>query len=68
MRDRRFLLRLPGAEEEDMPDKKTEELKVTEKEEKLIRLIRDLRFGEIKVCVADSQPVRLEEVRKSIKL
>ena len=51
-----------------MLEKKGDELRVTEKEEKLIRLIRDLKFGEIKICVADSQPVRLEEVRKSIKL
>ena len=62
------MLRLRCAEEVHLPDKKSEELKVTEKEEKLIRLIRELKFGEIKVCVADSQPVRLEEVRKSIKL
>ena len=45
-----------------------EELRLSEKEEKLIRLIRELQFGELRVMIADSQPVRLEEVRKSIKL
>jgi len=45
-----------------------EELSLSEKEEKLIRLIRELKFGELRVMIADSQPVRLEEVRKSIKL
>ena len=51
-----------------MQEKRDDELKVTEREEKMIRLIRDLKFGEVKVCVADGQPVRLEEIRKSIKL
>ena len=45
-----------------------EKVQLSEKEEKLIRLIRDLKFGELRLFVADSQPVRLEEVRKSIKL
>ena len=45
-----------------------EKMQLSEKEEKLIRLIRDLKFGELRLFVADSQPVRLEEVKKSIKL
>ncbi len=45
-----------------------EKMRLSEKEEKLIRLIRDLKFGELRLFIADSQPVRLEEVRKSIKL
>ena len=45
-----------------------EKIQLSEKEEKLIRLIRELKFGELRVMIADSQPVRLEEVRKSIKL
>lgn len=40
----------------------------TEKELKLICMIRDLGFGEVKIYVADGQPVRVEEVRKSVKL
>lgn len=42
--------------------------KNTEREQKLIRLIRELGFGEIHVYVADGQPVRVEEIRKSVKL
>ncbi len=42
--------------------------KLTEKEMKLIRMIRELKFGELQIHIADSQPVRVEEVRKSIKL
>ena len=45
-----------------------EKIQLSEKEEKLILLIRELKFGELRVMIADSQPVRLEEVRKSIKL
>lgn len=43
-------------------------MELTEKEEKLIRLIREMKFGDIQIYVADGQPIRLEEVRKSIKL
>ena len=41
---------------------------LTSREEKLIMLLRDLRFGELHLYVADGQPVRVEEIRKSIKL
>ncbi len=51
-----------------MEQQTKEKMQLSEKEEKLIRLIRDLKFGELRLFVADSQPVRLEEVRKSIKL
>ena len=50
-----------------MEQKKTV-LQVTEKEEKLIRMIRELKFGEVHIYIADSQPVRIEEIKKSIKL
>ena len=43
-------------------------LSLSEKEEKLIRLIREMQFGEIQLHIADGQPVRLEEIRKSVKL
>ena len=41
-------------------------LALSEREEKLIRMMRDLRFGVLQVFVADGQPVRLEEVRRSV--
>jgi len=41
---------------------------LTAKEEKLIAMIRDLGFGEIRIHVADGQPVRAEEIKKSVKL
>ena len=39
----------------------------TEKEKKLLQLIRELKFGEIRICVADGQPVRAEEIKRSVK-
>ena len=39
----------------------------TEKEELLLKLIRELGFGEVRIFVADGQPVRAEEIKKSIK-
>lgn len=42
-------------------------VKLTEKEAQLIRLIRELGFGEMRIFVADSQPVRAEEIKKSVK-
>lgn len=44
-----------------------EEIRLTEKEERLIKMIRKLGFGELHIFVADSQPVRAEEIKKSVK-
>lgn len=47
-----------------------EEFKKTidEKEMHLLDIIRQLQFGEIKIIVQDGQPIRIEELKKSIKL
>lgn len=42
--------------------------KLTAKEENLLHMIRELGFGEIRIYVADGQPVRAEEIKKSVKL
>ncbi len=44
------------------------EKELTEKEKKLIELIRSTGYGEIRVAVRDGQPVLVEEVKKSFKL
>lgn len=41
---------------------------LTEKEKRLIRILREINYGEVKIVVQDKQPVRIEEVKKSIKL
>lgn len=43
-------------------------IEITEKEKKLIELIRELCFGKISVIIQDGQPIRVEELVKSIKL
>lgn len=43
-------------------------LKCTEKEKKLLELIRSLEFGEIRVIISNSQPDSAEDIRKSIRL
>lgn len=40
----------------------------TEKELRLLEMIRKMGFGEIRIFVADGQPVRAEEIKKSVKL
>lgn len=40
---------------------------ISEKEKKLIQMVRNLKFGEIHIYVADGQPVRAEEIKKSVK-
>ena len=41
---------------------------ITPKERKLLELIREIGFGELNVFIADGQPVRVEEIKKSVKL
>ncbi|WP_352406889.1 hypothetical protein [Acetoanaerobium noterae] len=44
------------------------EIELTERERKLIHLIREVGHGEIKVIIQDNCPIRIEELKKSIKL
>ena len=41
---------------------------VSEKEKKLIELIRGIEFGELRIIIQEKQPVRVEEMKNSIKL
>jgi len=43
-------------------------LSLTNQEQKLIEVLRDLNFGEVRIVVKDSAPVHVEEIKKSIKL
>ncbi|WP_206460091.1 DUF2292 domain-containing protein [Anaerovorax sp. IOR16] len=45
------------------------DLTVTQKEEvKLLALIREIKYGELRVIINEGKPIRVEDVRKSIKL
>lgn len=45
-----------------------EKLQLTEKECKLIELCRTIGYGQIVIFMEHGQPVRVEEIKKSIKL
>jgi len=49
-------------------EKNSAEKELSEKEKKLIELIRSTGYGEIRITVQDGQPIQVEEVKKSIKL
>ena len=49
-----------------MPNKS--DIVLTDKECNLIKLIRELTHGKLWVIIQDSQPIRVEEPLKSIKL
>lgn len=51
-------------------DTKKDDLKdnLTEKEKKLVRILREIDYGEVKIIIQGKQPVRIEELTKSIKL
>lgn len=43
-------------------------LVLTGKEKKIIKLIRETEFGELKIIIQNKEPIRIEEITKSIKL
>ena len=40
----------------------------SEQEKKVIAILREIKYGEVKVVVQDGIPVRVDEIRKSIKI
>lgn len=43
-------------------------LSITEQEHQVIKLIRELGYGELSILVKDGKPYRVEEIRKSIQI
>ena len=41
---------------------------LTKAEKQLIEVIRTLDYGEVRVMIKDSRPIRVEEIRRSIQL
>lgn len=42
--------------------------KITSQEKRLCELIRTVGHGELRVIIQDNKPIRVEELKKSIKL
>ena len=40
----------------------------TAAEKKLIDILREVEFGKIEVIIQDGRPIRVDEIRKSIKI
>ena len=49
-------------------DKEKTTMNLTEKEVRLMEIIRKLDFGEVRIVIQDGVPTRLEEIKRSIKL
>ena len=43
-------------------------MELTKAEKQLIEVIRSLDYGEVRVMIKDSRPIRVEEIRRSIQL
>lgn len=41
---------------------------LNESEQHLIQMIRDIKYGELHIFIADGKPIRAEEIKKSVKL
>ncbi len=41
---------------------------INEQEKRLLQMIREMKYGELHIFVSDGKPVRVEEIKKSIKL
>lgn len=63
-----MLLREGGEHTLNDSKAQTETAELTAKESQVIDIIRGIEFGEVRVVVTDGVPVRVEEIKKSIKL
>ena len=60
----RFCFRKGGG----MTEEKKDSLVLTKQETELIRILRGIEFGEARIVITDGRPIRIEEIKKSIKL
>lgn len=44
------------------------ESQLTKQEKHLIQMIREMKYGELHIFISESKPIRVEEIKKSIKL
>ena len=52
---------------EKMEEKKKAVL-LSEQEQKVIDIMRNINYGELRVVINNSKPVRVEEIKKSVQL
>ena len=47
---------------------KNDVFKVSDKEQQVLALMRDVEYGEVCVVIKDGEPLRIEYMKKSIKI
>jgi hypothetical protein len=60
--------RIEWAKKRDVSTSNAVKLSLTIQEQRLIEILRELHYGEVRILVKDSAPVHVEEIKKSIKL
>ena len=45
-----------------------EDITLNAQERRLVLMIREIKFGELRLFVSDGKPIRAEEIIKSVKL
>lgn len=53
---------------ENEEDAQPQPMVLSEHERKVIEVLRQIEYGEVKVIVQDGVPVRMDEIRKSVKI
>lgn len=51
-----------------MAERKNGVMELTETERKILTILRSVQFGEVRIIITDNKPVRIEEIKRSIKL
>ena len=42
--------------------------RLTKQEVHLIQMIREMNYGELRIFISENKPIRVEEIKKSIRL
>ncbi len=51
-----------------MEEEKRVTIQVTEQEKRVLEMMRAIAYGEIRILINAEKPVRVEEIRRSVKL
>ena len=44
------------------------EVEVSVQEQKILEIMHNMEFGEVRLVISDGKPVRMEEIKKNVKL
>lgn len=49
-------------------EEKKKTVLLSEQEEKVIEIMRNINYGELRIVINNSKPIRVEEIKKSVQL